>query len=141
MSYREVGAQRHLFVVCEDSGSLFALDPATGEIAWKNHDVGRAHAGAIVSDGQRVIVAGGGRLVCIDAGSGATRWIAEPDLGRCPALIVEGDRIFVGSASRVFCFMLDGQCVWCKQLTTYAVGAVSMALGDRRARVHVDMQT
>src|SRR5207248_672728 len=81
----------------QDSEYVFALDLRTGREAWRfGRDRARELAGI---SGGRVVLAGPGALIAVDAKTGRTAWeAAAPPADLRGAPFAAGDRVYVSTA-------------------------------------------
>jgi outer membrane protein assembly factor BamB len=99
---------RHIFVATRD-GSVRALDPSTGEIAWQADGVPGTLAAA---DGTVLVRAEDGTVRSLHPRTGAERWTAATGLpGTLPPLI-DGDRALVAGPGLACLELSTGRVLW-----------------------------
>jgi outer membrane protein assembly factor BamB len=127
MTYREDGREDRSILVTAFSGSIFGLDPATGAVRWR-HALGdgtielQFRAGRVFASTSQV-------LYCFEYPSGVPLGRVQiPDqYGGRPTMLIEGDRIFLGTHGELSCFDLTGKVLWAQPFQGQGFG--SMALG------------
>lgn len=83
---------------------IVALDPRTGNEAWRNSEAGITR---LARGGMHVVVAAGpGKVLGLDAATGTVRWRFTFDKGAPTRIAVQGSRVHVGSDRSSF-FVLD----------------------------------
>jgi eukaryotic-like serine/threonine-protein kinase len=101
-------AGTHAVTGCRD-GKVYALDAASGTIAW-SASCGGPVVASPATDGRQLYVAGGGKITALDLNDGAAGWTldlaaqtaADVKLFSSPA--VAGGRLYVGtSKEKLFC--------------------------------------
>ena len=99
---------KRLFVATRD-GAVRALDPATGEIAWKAEGLPGVLAAA---DGVVLVRAEDGTVRNLHPRTGAVRWTAQTNLpGSLPPLI-DGDRALVAGPGLACLELATGRVLW-----------------------------
>ena len=106
-----------------DTGAVTVVDVVTGAIRWTS-DVGAATAPA-VAGGDIVVGTGDGRIVALEAASGAPLWDAAVGATVDRQPLVGGDVVYATAGSDLVVFDLSGcGAATCTSLTTIDVGAV-----------------
>ena len=99
---------KRLYVATRD-GTVRALDPATGEIAWKAADVPGVLAAA---DGVVLVRAEDGTVRSLQPRTGAVRWTSQTGVpGPLPPLI-DGDRALVAGPGLACLELATGRVLW-----------------------------
>jgi len=99
---------KRLYVATRD-GAVRALDPATGEIAWKAEGVPGVLAAA---DGVVLVRAEDGTVRSLQPRTGAVRWSAQTGVpGSLPPLI-DGDRALVAGPGLACLELATGRVLW-----------------------------
>lgn len=107
-----VVADGTLYVSVGDTGRVVALDPATGERAWRTSIGEWTRTGVAVAADRVLAVAGGeesGALVALDAADGERRW--TNDLGAEPAgrPAVAGDTVYTTTRRDLRALSVEGE--------------------------------
>lgn len=86
------------FVAADDSGTLFGIAPATGQIVWER-SLGDASAAPPVSSADAVIFAAGRRAYVLDGATGESRLEVEVDDWASAGPTLAGGRLYVTDRS------------------------------------------
>ncbi|MEC7519869.1 MAG: PQQ-binding-like beta-propeller repeat protein [Myxococcota bacterium] len=126
--YRESGAEDRSILVVAFAGKVFGIAPADGSVRWE-HSVAYAGAVELQIHGGRVFASTGASLHCLDYATGRLLGkVQVPDRykGR-PSMVIEGDRLYLGSQGEVTCFRLsDGAALWTQGLEGKGLGRVAL---------------
>ncbi len=91
-------------IVASQTRGIVSLDPKTHAVVWKNPEAGIVR---LASGGAPLIIgAGAGKVVAIDAATGAPRWRFTWKKGAPTRIAVQGGRVHLGS-DRGSVFVLD----------------------------------
>ncbi len=109
------------------SGSIFGLDGATGATRWEHSLAYNGEVELLIQHG-RVYATTGLALHCFDYASGRVLGkVHIPDRykGR-PSMVIERDRIYVGSGGEVTCFSIGGEALWTQGFSGKGIGRVAL---------------
>jgi outer membrane protein assembly factor BamB len=99
---------RRLFVATRD-GAVRALDPATGEVAWKAEGLpGRLSA----ADGVLLLRADDGALTSLHPRTGAVRWKTDTGVAGTLPAVIDGDRALVAGRGLAAVELSTGRALW-----------------------------
>jgi outer membrane protein assembly factor BamB len=89
------------------AGPLTALDPATGAVLWTQKAANNDNASAAFwkGAGTEQVIAGGGRLVCVNAADGTVAWSVPGGDSSTPAVL--GDALAVQSGGGMLVYRLS----------------------------------
>jgi len=117
---------RRLFVATRD-GVVRALDPATGEVAWKAEGLpGRLSA----AEGVLLVRGEDGTLTSLHPRTGAVRWTAGTGVVGTMAAVVDGDRALVPGQGLAAVELASGRALWA-DLTGAPTSAPPVSAGSR----------
>lgn len=125
--YRESGAEDRSVLIVAFGGKVFGIDPSSGSIRWEHVIAYGAEVEVLIERG-RVYATTGRELHCLDYGTGRLLGkVAVPDTykGR-PSMVIERDRIYLGSNGEVTCFSIDGTPIWVQGFKGKGMGAVAL---------------
>jgi outer membrane protein assembly factor BamB len=130
MTYREDGREDRSILVAAFSGSLFGLDPATGTVRWQ-HAVGDGTVELQFRAG-RVFACTTQTLYCFEYPSGVLLGrVPIPDqYGGRATMVIEGDRIFIGTSGELSCFDLAGKVLWTQPFQGRGFGSMAIGFPD-----------
>ncbi len=125
MSYRAPAPSSVPIVVVAFGGYVYGLDPSTGAIAWQHED-GSALTRILVTDTH--VFAQGFKLTCIGYPQGQLLWqVDSPTF--VASFILDGERLFVGSAGEVACHSsVDGRQLWKNEFKGKGQGEVAVGI-------------
>jgi outer membrane protein assembly factor BamB len=96
--------QEGRIVFASQTRGVIALDPRTGNEAWRNPESGIVR---LARGGRHLVIAAGpGKVLGLDAVNGAVRWRFTFDKGAPTRIVVKGGRVHVGSDRGSF-YVLD----------------------------------
>jgi len=115
-------------------GDVYGLDPATGEVAWKQPLLVPIRAAPVVSGGRVFVVSYDNQTWALDGRDGAVLW-THAGLGETARLLgaaspaVERDTVIVPySSGEVYALRADnGRVIWSESLSTSAIGGTGLA--------------
>ncbi|HBQ15161.1 MAG TPA: hypothetical protein DEF51_29910 [Myxococcales bacterium] len=126
--YRESAAQDRSLLVVAFAARVFGLKPDDGSVAWEHVMSGGGEVEIQVHRG-RVFATTGRELHCLDYLTGRVIGkVTVPDRykGR-PTMVIERDRLYLGSAGEVTCFALDdGRVLWSQGFPGRGLGGVAL---------------
>src|SRR5690606_37906304 len=131
MTYRQGGREARSILVTALSGSIFGLDPATGAVRWR-HALGDGTIELQFRTG-RVFASTSEVLYCFEYPSGVPLGrVKIPDHydGGRATMLIEGDRIFVGTRGELSCFDLTGKVLWTQAFQGQGFGSVALGFPD-----------
>jgi len=110
--YREDSHGNRSILIAAFGRQILGLDPATGAVRWEYPLSGPGHVEVLEHDG-RLYCADAKRLVCLAYPSGEKIFdVPIPGDQVRPAIVIEGGRMFLGSAGVVTAYDLDGNMLW-----------------------------
>lgn len=130
-NYRESAAEDRSILVVGFNSYLFGLSAREGTILWEQRLEGWETLEVLIHHAGRVYVTNGRELLCVDYQTGHPLHRTKvPDTykGR-PTAVIEGDRLYLGSAGEVTCFSLQCEPLWTQGFKGRGTGEV--ALGFR----------
>lgn len=130
--YRESAREDRSLLVVAFDGYVFGVSAHRGEIRWQHVLRGREEV-EILLHRERVYASDERELVCLETATGRMLY-QQPLRGRYvgsgrSTMVIEGDRLFVGSLGNVACFWLECEPLWTQAFS--GVGKGSVALGFR----------
>lgn len=117
-------------IVAAFGSRVFGLNAHTGQVLWKQSAPSSFVLELAIAAG-RVFVCSGEKLHCFDQRTGAELGAVDIPRPRFvegrPHMLVEGERLYIGTAGTLSCFDLDGRLLWSEGFR--GEGTERMAMG------------
>jgi putative pyrroloquinoline-quinone binding quinoprotein len=135
------GGMANLLIYVE-RGIVRAVERDSGRIVWHIR-LDSEEIPTVAVHRERIVVAAGGRVFCIDYSTGQGLWKKDGPWGATrgdgvstvrPVLLVDGEQIFVTGTQSTVCYTLDGGLLWVAPL-----GCASPCLAVPGAAAHGDL--
>jgi outer membrane protein assembly factor BamB len=126
--YRDDAREDRSILVVAFGGNVFGIDPVSGAIEWERKLDSMYRDVEIQIAHGRVFAATATALHAFDYPSGKPLGVVKiPDQykGR-PTMVLERDRIYIGSAGEVTCFSLEGTVLWMQGFEGKGMGGVAL---------------
>ncbi|HJL18566.1 MAG TPA: PQQ-binding-like beta-propeller repeat protein [Sandaracinaceae bacterium LLY-WYZ-13_1] len=126
--YRESAAEDRSLLVVAFAGQIFGIEASDGSIRWEHRVDYGAEVEVLVRHGRVYATMMGKELHCLDYATGRLLGkVPIPDTykGR-PTMVIERDRIYVGSQGEVSCFTIDGHHLWTQGFAGKGTGNVAL---------------